>query len=49
MPTDTHGRTWDLPDAELCPGCGQPDNCSDCDHTALSDDAVVTLGGQLRR
>ena len=22
--------------AEICPVCGQPDNCGDCDHTPVS-------------
>jgi hypothetical protein len=29
----------------LCPVCGQPDNCGDCDHTPLSPDEIAELGG----
>ena len=44
---DRYGREWNLPTNELCPICGQPDNCGDCDHTKLSDEDVETLGGKL--
>ena len=32
---------------ELCPECGQPDNCGDCDHTPLPHDEVIELGGRF--
>jgi len=28
---------------ELCPECGQPDNCGDCDHTPLTDEERARL------
>lgn len=40
---DDFGRTWNLPDDELCPTCGQPDNCGDCDHTEMSEEEAKTL------
>lgn len=43
--TDRYGRTWDLPSRELCPGCGQPDNCGDCDHQPLTDEQAAQLLG----
>lgn len=46
MPQDKFGRTWDLPDNELCPECGQPDSCGDCDHTPLSDEDARLLGAE---
>jgi hypothetical protein len=27
----------------VCPICGQPDNCGDCDHTQLSADEIKKL------
>jgi hypothetical protein len=30
---------------ELCPECGQPDNCGDCNHGPLTHDEVRELGG----
>ena len=32
---------------ELCPECGQPDNCGDCDHNPLSRDEIERLGGKI--
>ena len=32
---DKFGRKWFLPIRELCPICGQPDNCGDCNHKKL--------------
>lgn len=43
MSVDRYGRTWHLPANELCPECGQPDNCGDCTHAALSDDEYALL------
>lgn len=44
---DAYGRTWpQVPDAERCRTCGQPDNCGDCNHTPLTDAEVVQLGGR---
>lgn len=42
---DIYGRTWTFPINELCPTCGQPDSCGDCDHTKLTDENVETLLG----
>jgi len=47
MKQDRFGRKWDLPASELCPVCGQPDNCGDCDHNPLSPDEVIELGGEF--
>lgn len=44
---DKYGRRWDLPSEELCPACGQPDSCGDCNHARLTDDEVRQLGGEL--
>ena len=43
--TDLYGVTWDLPASELCPTCGQPDNCGDCSHKPLTEDEVYELQG----
>jgi hypothetical protein len=39
---DRWGRNWPS-EMELCPDCGQPDNCGDCDHTRISDEDRLTL------
>ncbi len=44
---DKYGRSWNLPESELCPQCGQPDSCGDCDHTRLSAEDVALLGGVI--
>jgi len=44
---DKYGRGWKLPVRELCPTCGQPDNCGDCNHKRLRNSDVVTLDGIL--
>lgn len=44
--TDRYGRTWRLPKGELCPECGQPDSCGDCNHKKLPLDKVKELGGK---
>lgn len=41
--SDRYGRTWNLSPDELCPECGQPDNCGDCNHEPLSDEDYVLL------
>jgi hypothetical protein len=42
--TDKYGRTWgSLTRKELCPVCGQPDNCGDCNHKKLSAQNVIDL------
>lgn len=41
---DRYGRIWRLPQAELCPECGQPDNCGDCNHEPLTDEQAAELG-----
>lgn len=55
-PADTHcpqtridrfGRTWHLPDRELCADCGQPDSLGECSHGRLDDAEVLELGGNL--
>lgn len=43
--TDNFGRLWNLPNYELCPVCGQPDNCGDCNHEPLTETQVIELGG----
>lgn len=43
MNTDAFGRIWDLSTDELCPTCGQPDNCGDCSHAPLSDEDYALL------
>jgi hypothetical protein len=40
---DRYGRVWNLPSEELCPECGQPDNCGDCDHAPLTDEEAASL------
>lgn len=47
MRTDRYGRLWDLPPAELCPTCGQPDNCGDCNHEPMTADEARQLGWVL--
>lgn len=47
MRRDSFGRTWDLPNSELCPGCGQPDNCGDCNHAPLDLDDARSLGAYI--
>ena len=47
LSTDRYGRLWDLPAIELCPECGQPDNCGDCQHGPLSDADARLLGAVL--
>jgi hypothetical protein len=43
---DQYGRRWpNLPVTERCSKCGQPDNCGDCNHTALHPLEVIELGG----
>ena len=42
---DRYGRGWKLPKNELCPKCGQPDSCGDCNHKKLSKADVIKLGG----
>lgn len=42
---DIHGRLWNLASHELCPDCGQPDNCGDCTHEPLGAIDVRVLGG----
>ncbi len=44
--TDRFGRKWDLPESELCPECGQPDNCGECNHEPYTDDEAATLRGE---
>ena len=42
--TDRYGRTWNLPSGELCPECGQPDNCGDCTHEPITAEQAAELG-----
>jgi hypothetical protein len=44
---DRYGREWDLPASELCPTCGQPDNCGDCNHEPYTDDEAACLRGDI--
>jgi hypothetical protein len=41
---DIFGRVWDIPKKELCPTCGQPDTCGDCNHKTLTDSEAKELG-----
>ncbi len=45
--TDKYGRIWDLPKEELCPTCGQPDNCGDCSHQPLTVAQVKQLASDV--
>ena len=40
---DKYGRKWPFPENELCPECGQPDSCGDCNHKRLTDKDVRML------
>ena len=33
---------------DLCPECGQPDNCGDCNHQPLTPTEVAWLGGTFK-
>ena len=44
---DKYGRQWDSPSNEVCPTCGQPDSCGDCNHKKLRNKDVIELGGIL--
>jgi hypothetical protein len=45
--TDIYGVTWDLPDNERCPVCGQPDSCGDCNHKRLQAKDIAYLKGEI--
>jgi len=47
--TDKFGVDWKLPEAELCPECGQPDSCGECNHQPLTEDQVEFLGGNKKK
>lgn len=47
MRKDKYGRFWNLPKNELCPKCGQPDNCGDCNCKKLSIKDVEILKGEI--
>lgn len=40
---DKYGVTWSSVKSALCPICGQPDNCGDCNHKKLSKEEVRIL------
>lgn len=43
---DMYGVPWhNLPASELCPTCGQPDNCGECNHEPLKWPEVIRLLG----
>jgi len=42
---DKYGRIWDNSIWDKCPICGQPDNCSDCNHKPLTEANVIELSG----
>jgi hypothetical protein len=44
MTKDKFGRLWIKPKDELCPECGQPDNCGDCNHKKISNEEAKELG-----
>lgn len=46
---DHYGRVWPYPLEELCPTCGQPDSCGDCNHSELSreDTERILLGSEV--
>jgi len=48
MKKDKFGRTWKLPKKELCPKCGQPDSCGDCNHKRLTNKEVEILKGMFK-
>lgn len=41
---DRYDRLWPV-EIDVCPECGQPDNCGDCTHGKLTDQDVIDLGG----
>lgn len=43
---DKFGRVWN-PHTLVCSGCGQPDDCGDCNHKPLSIEDVKALGGKI--
>ena len=45
MKEDKYGVKWEIPENELCPDCGQPDSCGDCDHSPLSQEEIEFLKG----
>ncbi len=46
MPKDKYGREWDLHKNELCPICGQPDNCNECNHEKLTEEDVRMINNE---
>jgi len=40
---DKYGRAWLYPKNELCPKCGQPDSCGDCNCVRLRDKDVKQI------
>jgi len=40
---DRFGRKWTYPTNELCPKCGQPDTCGDCNHKRLTNKEVEQI------
>jgi hypothetical protein len=40
---DQYGRVWPYPKDGLCPECGQPDSCGDCNHEQLTAIEVVKI------
>jgi len=43
---DRFGRLWNKPEKELCPKCGQPDNCGGCSCKKLSGKEAKMLGAE---
>lgn len=45
---DRYGRFWGpMSPNEVCNDCGQPDNCGDCEHGALTDAQAKSLGATV--
>jgi len=44
---DIYGIEWNLPSNELCPVCGQPDSCGDCNHQPLDVNDIAFLKSEI--
>ncbi len=45
MKEDKYGVKWELPENELCPDCGKPESCGNCDHSPLSQEDIEIFTG----
>ena len=41
---DRFGNRWPG-DFVVCPECGQPDNCGDCNHAPCTPEQILEMGG----